>query len=31
MEKAVPILPADDLTAAKQFYVEKLGFRVTRE
>jgi catechol 2,3-dioxygenase-like lactoylglutathione lyase family enzyme len=31
MEKAVPILPADDLSAAKQFYVDKLGFRVTFE
>ncbi len=31
MEKAVPILPADDLSAAKQFYVDQLGFRVTFE
>jgi catechol 2,3-dioxygenase-like lactoylglutathione lyase family enzyme len=31
MEKAVPILPADDLSAAKQFYVDKLGFRFTFE
>lgn len=31
MEKAVPILPADDLTVAKHFYVDKLGFRVTFE
>jgi uncharacterized glyoxalase superfamily protein PhnB len=31
MERAVPVLPADDITAAKQFYVDKLGFRVTFE
>lgn len=31
MERAVPILPADDLTAAKHFYVDTLGFRVTFE
>ena len=31
MEKAVPVLPADDITAAKQFYVDKLGFKVTFE
>lgn len=31
MERAVPILPADDLSAAKQFYVDRLGFRVTFE
>ena len=31
MERAVPILPADDLTVARQFYVDKLGFRVTFE
>lgn len=31
MERAVPILPADDLSVAKQFYVDKLGFRVTFE
>lgn len=30
MERAVPILPADDLTAAKTFY-SKLGFTVTFE
>ena len=30
MERAVPILPADDLAAAKTFYVG-LGFRVTFE
>ena len=31
MERAVRILPADDLSVARQFYVEKLGFRVTFE
>lgn len=31
MERAVPILPADNLSTAKQFYVEKLGFHVTFE
>ena len=31
MERAVPILPADDLSIAKQFYVDKLGFTVTFE
>jgi catechol 2,3-dioxygenase-like lactoylglutathione lyase family enzyme len=31
MERAVPILPADDITVAKHFYVDKLGFRVTFE
>jgi catechol 2,3-dioxygenase-like lactoylglutathione lyase family enzyme len=31
MERAVPILPADDLSIARQFYVDKLGFRVTFE
>jgi catechol 2,3-dioxygenase-like lactoylglutathione lyase family enzyme len=30
MERAVPILPADDLAAARDFYVG-LGFRVTFE
>ena len=29
MERAIPILPADDLTTAKAFYVDGLGFRVT--
>jgi len=29
MERAVPILPADDLEAARVFYVDGLGFRVT--
>ena len=31
MEQAIPILPADDLTAAKRFYVDGLGFQVTFE
>jgi len=31
MELAVPILPADDLAIAKQFYVDALGFEVTFE
>ena len=31
MEKAIPILPTEDLAAAKTFYVDRLGFRVTSE
>ena len=31
MERAVPILPAEDLAVAKTFYVDGLGFRVTFE
>lgn len=31
MERAVPILPADDLAVAKQFYVDGLGFAVSFE
>jgi uncharacterized glyoxalase superfamily protein PhnB len=31
MERAIPILPADDLAVAKAFYVEGLGFRVAFE
>ena len=31
MERAIPILPAEDLVAAKEFYVDRLGFRVTFE
>ncbi|MBV8114455.1 MAG: VOC family protein [Silvibacterium sp.] len=31
MERAVPILPANDLSAAKAFYVDRLGFSVTFE
>jgi catechol 2,3-dioxygenase-like lactoylglutathione lyase family enzyme len=31
MERAVPILPGDDLSVAKHFYVSGLGFRVAFE
>ena len=31
MERAIPILPAEDLTVAKTFYVDGLGFRVVFE
>ena len=31
MERAVPVLPADDLAVAKRFYVDGLGFRVVFE
>ena len=31
MERAVPILPGDDVTVAKNFYVDRLGFRVSWE
>jgi catechol 2,3-dioxygenase-like lactoylglutathione lyase family enzyme len=31
MDRAIPILPIDDLAAAKAFYVEGLGFHVTFE
>jgi catechol 2,3-dioxygenase-like lactoylglutathione lyase family enzyme len=31
MERAIPILPADDLDAARRFYVEQLGFGVRFE
>lgn len=31
MERAVPVLPADDLRVAKDFYVGKLGFTVQFE
>jgi methylmalonyl-CoA/ethylmalonyl-CoA epimerase len=31
MERAVPILPADDLAIARSFYVDRLGFRVLFE
>ncbi len=31
MERAVPILPADDLRIAKEFYVDRLGFKVRFE
>jgi catechol 2,3-dioxygenase-like lactoylglutathione lyase family enzyme len=31
MERAIPILPVEDLATAKAFYVTKLGFRVLFE
>jgi catechol 2,3-dioxygenase-like lactoylglutathione lyase family enzyme len=31
MERAIPVLPTNDLAAAKAFYVDGLGFRVTFE
>ena len=31
MERAIPILPADDLRVAKEFYVGRLGFAVRFE
>src|ERR1700752_1202963 len=31
MERAVPVLPADDLRVAKDFYATRLGFRVLFE
>lgn len=31
MERAIPILPTEDLAAAKTFYVDQLGFRITFE
>ena len=31
MERAIPILPAEDLSVAKTFYVDGLGFRVIFE
>ena len=31
MERAIPILPANDLAAARALYVDGLGFRVTFE
>lgn len=31
MERAIPILPAEDLAIARAFYVDGLGFRVTFE
>jgi catechol 2,3-dioxygenase-like lactoylglutathione lyase family enzyme len=31
MERAIPVLPTDDLAAAKAFYVDGLGFQVTFE
>jgi hypothetical protein len=31
MERAVPVLPGDDISVAKDFYVEGLGFQVSFE
>lgn len=31
MERAVPVLPADSLVVAKEFYATKLGFRILFE
>lgn len=31
MERATPILPADDLSVAKSFYVDRLGFSIRFE
>ena len=31
MERAVPVLPTDDLAAAREFYVNGLGFRAVWE
>lgn len=31
MERAVPILPADDLAVAREFYATKLGFQIVFE
>ena len=31
MERAIPVLPTEDLAAAKVFYVDALGFRVLWE
>lgn len=31
MERAIPILPVDDLRAAREFYVDRLGFGVRFE
>lgn len=31
MERAVPVLPVEDLGAARDFYVDKLGFKVRFE
>ena len=31
MERAVPILPTDDLAVARSFYVDRLGFAVSFE
>jgi len=31
MERAIPILPVEDLRVAKEFYTERLGFKVRFE
>lgn len=31
MERAIPVLPADDLRIAREFYVDRLGFTVRFE
>src|SRR5688572_33246632 len=31
MERAIPVLPVDDIARAKRFYVDGLGFEVTFE
>ena len=31
MDRAIPVLPADDLRVAREFYVDKLGFDVRFE
>ncbi len=31
MERAVPVLPVDDLRVAREFYVDRLGFSATFE
>lgn len=31
MERAVPVLPVDDLRVAREFYIDKLGFATTFE
>lgn len=31
MERAIPILPADDIAVAKEFYVDRLGFSLRFE
>lgn len=31
MERAVPVIPVEDLAVARAFYIDKLGFRATFE
>jgi len=31
MERAIPVLPADDLRVAREFYVDRLGFDIRFE